>query len=128
MGSRPAKNEALSMLGPGHSHAPRVRILLAAAQRTMITSGFVPFAAADSLGMELIVYAPAGKDPWDATNYLGGVGDVLERKDRRGRLDHLGDLRNVHLYSNDRQIHEVHYRLEPADRPHYRVRLWQRGR
>jgi hypothetical protein len=32
---------------------------------------------------------------------------VLEAKDRRGSLPHLGELADVALYVNDRQMHEV---------------------
>jgi hypothetical protein len=60
----------------------------------------------------------------DATNYLGGIGDVLEGKAHRGALEHLGELAAVALYANDRQIQEVHYRCERAAEPQYTVRLW----
>ena len=62
----------------------------------------------------------------DATNFLGGIGDVMEAKTRRGVLEHLGDLATVALYANDRQIHEVHYRWEHGDETGYRLRLWVR--
>jgi hypothetical protein len=77
----------------------------------------------DRLGLELILLAPADP-PSDGTNYLGGVGDVLEAKARRGVLEHLGELATVALFANDRQIQEVHYRRQHADEPHYVVRLW----
>ncbi len=64
-----------------------------------------------------------GPPPSDATNYLGGVADVLEAKGHRGRLDHLGPLAAVALYDNDRQIREVHFRHEPGAEG-YVVRLW----
>lgn len=38
------------------------------------------------LGLEVEIRAPVDHDPWDATNYLGGIGDVLEAKARRGLL------------------------------------------
>jgi hypothetical protein len=62
--------------------------------------------------------------PSDATNYLGGIGDVLESKGHRGVLDHLGPLATVALYPNDRQIREVRYREEIAPERSYEVRLW----
>lgn len=80
------------------------------------------------IGLEAVVRAPEGQDPWDATDYLGGIGDVLEDKSRRGAaVDHLGDLLSVALYRNDRQIREVHYRQEPAAHAHYLVRVWILG-
>jgi len=33
-------------------------------------------------------------------------------------------LSTVALFANDRQIQEVHYWREPAEAPHYTVRLW----
>ena len=73
----PAKSEALSMLGPVHSHKDRVLVLLEAARSAIASSGRRPFIG--PIGLDVTLRAPAGKDPWDATNYLGGIGDVLER-------------------------------------------------
>lgn len=112
------------MLGSKHSHAPRVLALLEAARR-VAGEEFLPFEG--PIGLELELHAPPNQDPWDATNYLGGVGDVLELKTRRGALDHLGDLAGVGLYLNDRQIREVRYRQLPADEASYRVRIWELG-
>jgi hypothetical protein len=42
-GYPPAKNEALSMLGRGHAHSPRVRALLEAARGAVDGTAFVPF-------------------------------------------------------------------------------------
>ena len=119
-GYPPAKNEALSMLGPRHSHAPRVRLLLEAAQRACRGSAFVPIEEG-WVGLDVVVCAPESRDPWDATNYLGGIGDVLENKSHRGALDHLGDLASVWLYRKDRQIKEVTYRQVASERASYTV-------
>jgi hypothetical protein len=62
-----------------------------------------------SLGLELIVTSPA-PPPSDATNYLGGVADVLEDKGSRGDMAHLGEFAHFALYRNDRQFHDVRYR------------------
>lgn len=110
------------MLGAGHSHAQRVRTLLEAA-RDAVDVDFVPLH--NGLGLEVELVTPHDLDPWDATNYLGGIGDVLEVKTRRGPLDHLGGLEDVALYENDRQIKEVHYRHLLGDVTRYRVRLWE---
>jgi hypothetical protein len=60
-----------------------------------------------------VVQSVPGADPWDATNYLGGIADVLEDKSRRGAaIQHLGELADVWLYRNDRQIKRVTYREE----------------
>ncbi len=120
----PAKNEAKSLLAAGHPYADRVLHLLRAAE-VAIGNQSSPLIGGDALGLELIVYSPA-EPPSDATNYLGGVGDVLEAKGRRGALRHLGELVDVALYLNDRQIHEVLYRWERASAARYSVRVWRR--
>lgn len=121
-GYPPAKNEALSMLGARHSHAPRVRLLLETARQACTAQGFAPIARS-GFGLDVVVHAPAGQNPADATNYLGGITDVLENKGHRGALDHLGDLAGVWLYGNDRQIKEVTYREVEADEAGYTVTI-----
>jgi hypothetical protein len=76
------------------------------------------------IGLELRVAAARDGKRSDATNYLGGVADVLEDKGHRGALQHLGDLAAVALYDNDRQIEEAHYYWEEAASPSYRVKFW----
>lgn len=119
----PVKNEAKSLLAPGHTHARRVRHLLEGARQAV---GDRPDALFGSrpIGLELTVISPE-EPPADATNFLGGVGDVLEAKGRRGLLDHLGELATVGLYENDRHIHEVRYRWQPGPEVRYVVRLWE---
>jgi hypothetical protein len=124
VGYPPAKNEALSMLGSGHSHAPRVRSLLAAAQQACATHGFAPIDEG-TVGLSVVLRCPTGRNPADATNYLGGIADVLENKAHRGSLDHLGDLAAVWLYLNDRQIKDVTYREVEAEEPGYTVTVRQ---
>jgi hypothetical protein len=122
-GFPPAKNEALSMFGEKHSHAPRVLRLLREAHTALGEMDFKPLLG--PIGLEVVVRAPAQKDPWDATNYLGGIADVLqEKKNVRISLEHLGDLSEFALYCNDRQIREIHYRQEHGEFPAYRVRIW----
>jgi hypothetical protein len=123
-GFPPAKSEALSMLGRGHPHAPRVLRLLEAAQRAIHGTSFRQLTG--PIGLEVTLHAPPDQDPWDATNYLGGIADVLEDKRRRSTLalDHLGVLRDVALYRNDRQIREVHYRQVVGSTARYQVRIW----
>jgi hypothetical protein len=121
-GLPPAKNEALSMLGAGHSHAPRVLELLRATKNALERSGFTPVEAGP-VALEVVVHAPPGHDPWDATNYLGGIADVLEEKSRRGSLEHLGEVRHAWVYRNDRQIKEISYRQLEASDAYYTVRI-----
>ena len=75
------------------------------------------------VGLALHLRSPSRRS-WDATNYLGGVADVLEAKSRRRNLDHLAELAGVSLYVNDRQIREVQYTHEVSMSTSYTVRLW----
>src|SRR6266849_7904436 len=126
-GYPPAKGEALSMLGVGHSHAPRVRTLLEAARAQIAGQDFAGFGRG-AIGLELTVSCPDDGNRSDATNYLGGIADVLENKSLRGAIEHLGELGQVTLYENDRQIEEVRYHWQEAVEPSYRIRLWAMGR
>ncbi|KWV32476.1 hypothetical protein [Micromonospora rifamycinica] len=123
-GLPPAKNEAKSMLAAGHCYADRVLALLHAARKAL-GEGPGPLFPDGPLALDVVLESPA-EPPSDATNYLGGIADVLESKGHRGPLDHLGELASVAVYGNDRQIQEVHYRREPADQTRYHVRLSRR--
>ena len=136
-GFPPIKNEASSILGEGHSQRPRVVVLLQAAKEEMLRREFQRFAANDALGLEIILNADYAEknNNGDATNYLGGIGDVLQDKSRLekqlesqypGFLRHLGELAAVFLYPDDRQIREVHYRQEPGSEARYTVKVWSR--
>jgi hypothetical protein len=120
-GLPPAKSEAKSMLGIGHPHESRVRRLLEEALAASNEREFPGFS--DRLvALEVVLRCP-GDPPSDATNYLGGITDVLEAKTHRGTLDHLGDLAGVALYDNDRQVRELAFRHEDARPARYTVRL-----
>ena len=119
-GYPPAKSEALSMLGAGHSHARRVRLLLEAARDACAMQAFSRIEEGH-VSLDVVVHVAAGQLTWDATNYLGGIADVLEDKSRRNGLEHLGDLGEVWLYRNDRQIKQVSYREVELDYPGYTV-------
>lgn len=121
-GYPPAKNEALSMLGEGHSHAARVRTLLAAARDALQAQAPFTPVSDGPIALDLVLHPSPDRDPWDATNYLGGVADVLEDKSRRGTaVGHLGDLAHVWVYGNDRQIKQVSYHEQPGATPGYVV-------
>ena len=125
-GLPPAKSETLSMLGANHGHAPRVRALLLSAQQAMISQNFAVLTG--PIGLAVMVWVPASGAKSDATNFLGGIADVLEAKAVRSRtqsLEHLGDLASVGIYVNDSQIREVHYREETSTTARYRVRVWE---
>jgi hypothetical protein len=118
----PLKNEAKSLLAAGHSQRQRVR-LLEAAETASRTSGWV--VANGDICLAVIVRAPTGCPEGDATNYLGGIADVLQGKSKPINIDlsHLGTLQAVALYTDDRQIRRVRYDVETADAPSYSVRV-----
>jgi len=75
------------------------------------------------IALDLVVRGP-GQAPSDATNYLGGVGDVLQAKSgSKLDLTYLGALSQVALYLDDRQIRQIRYAEERADQPSYTVRI-----
>lgn len=125
-GLPPVKNEAKSLLAANHPHADRVRALLQAARTATDRPQWAPFEG--DVGLEVVVRGPHDRR-WrsDATNVLGGIGDVLQRKqDRPGRVDlsHLGTLAGVALYHDDQQIRQVRYREERASVTSYTTRVW----
>lgn len=123
-GYPPGKNEAKSLLAADHIHADRVLELLRSAKKAADEGSFSGFGAA-RIGLDVLLHCPESLSPSDATNYLGGIGDVLEDKSRRGFLEHLGDLAYSGLYANDRQICEVAYRVMSGQEPRYQVCLWE---
>jgi hypothetical protein len=82
--------------------------------------------AAGDIGLDVLVRAPSGRPPGDATNYLGGIGDVLQDKSSPVNIDlsHLGSLQRVALYLDDRQICQVRYNVDRADSESYSIRVW----
>ena len=120
----PAKNEARSIFSEKHSHHPRVFSLLREALRALNGSEWNPREKRD-LGLELVVVdAPTHLYPSDATNWLGGVADVLQYSRANVDPSIFGDLAGVSLYFDDGQIEEIRYRKEQGKAASYRVRLW----
>lgn len=121
-GLPPLKGEAKSLLAEGHGQAGRVRTLLAAA---MLAAGhdFRPWTG--PIGLELRVSAPSFVGVGDATNQLGGIGDVLqERRSRLVDTAHLDHLARVALFHDDAQIAEIRYTRHDAAVARYWVRVW----
>ncbi len=118
-GLPPAKGSH-APLSANHPHLQRTKALLQAV-RSLLPSGFEPLSS--SVGLELTLRTPSARQAWDATNYLGGIADVLQNKDRR-ELAHLGELGAVSVYQNDRVIREVRYQHERADEVGYRLTIW----
>jgi hypothetical protein len=124
-GLPPAKSQR-SVFGVRSSHHGRALTLLEEAHRVKSALAFRGFGTSH-LCLEVELRAPAGQQPGDATNYLGGIADVLEVKKRRerasGPLRHLGYRKEVGLYDNDSQIKEVRYREVESDEKSYTVML-----
>jgi hypothetical protein len=119
----PIKNEAISMLAAAHPQRDRVRLLLEAAAAAARLTGWT--AVSVDIALDVTVRTPTPRPPADATNYLGGIGDVLQDKTKPLNIDlsYLGALQAVGLYKNDRQICRISYRTEPGETPSYRVRI-----
>ena len=122
-GAPPLKNEAKSLLSEGHRKAPRVLALLEAVF-AVVGPDFAPYTG--SVGLEVILWAPDDRDLGDATNYLGGIGDVLQTKDpKRNPMTHLGGLTTVAVFVDDRQVREVNYRHIIDPKPRYEIRVYE---
>ncbi|BCB83312.1 RusA family crossover junction endodeoxyribonuclease [Phytohabitans suffuscus] len=122
-GLPPLRNEALSIFSAGHRQAGRVRTLLEAACEAAQRTGWTPLA--EPVALDVVLRRPPGHQRGEATNFLGGIGDVLRDKRRRASvsLAHLGPLVDVALYVDDHQIRQLSFREEHADEPSYTVRV-----
>lgn len=112
------------MLAAGHSQRDRVKALLEAA-RAAVRGEKLPIFTEGQLVMDVTVLSPR-QPAGDATNYLGGLGDVLQVKGRYGSVEHLGELAQVSVYVNDKQIQEVHYKWLEDPTTRYRVTIRRR--
>jgi hypothetical protein len=130
-GLPPLKNEARSLFSKtrGLSKRGEIVILLERARARLAAVGTPRFQADERLGLEVTIVSRKGPPPGDATNYLGGIADVLEDKGRRekqkpGALEHLGDLRTVSVYPDDSQFRVVRYTHRVGAEDKYIVRVW----
>ncbi len=122
-GLPPAKNTAISIFNPSHPHHPRVIALLHGVKEALDSSSWNP-TERRHIGLELVITETPNGMPGDATNYLGGVADVLQANRVNADLSHLGDMGRASLYVDDNQIREVHFSVEQGVTPGYRVRVW----
>jgi hypothetical protein len=120
-GLPPAKNEASSLFAQRHPHAGRALTLLSAAKRAIEMAQWETTTV--PLALDVILVAPTAAVLSDCTNYLGGIADVLEVKAHRTGIDHIGDLREVALYTNDRQLCDVRFRRQSGAPVRYSVTL-----
>ncbi|MEZ5264705.1 MAG: hypothetical protein R2755_23640 [Acidimicrobiales bacterium] len=108
------------MLADGHPHRARVVALLTAAETVMAHRA----ALVGPIGMDLQLTAPRILNVNDATNLLGGVGDVLQARSTGADVTHLGSLASVGCYIDDAQIEQIAYRRMDGANISYSVRLW----
>ncbi|GAA1025730.1 hypothetical protein GCM10009557_00800 [Virgisporangium ochraceum] len=121
----PVKNEAKSLFAAGHAHRDRVEHLLRAAAAAAAETGWVRVNVQTDIAIDVVVRSPTPRPLADATNFLGGIGDVLQGRTISPSLDlsHLGDLATVALFDDDQQIQHITYRVEAGSGPSYTVRL-----
>lgn len=123
-GLPPAKGVHQSPLHVENRHVDRARTLLEALAR-VIPHEFVPLRCA--VALDVTLYSPLRCPPGDALNFLGGIGDVLQRK----QLDlagHMGSLADLAPYDDDRQIRRVRFDQRTAAVLSYVVRVRAIGR
>jgi hypothetical protein len=95
----------------------RVRLLLEAASAVMADCSILD----GDISLDVTVIAPAGRQMPDATNLLGGIGDVLQARATGADVEHLGPLAQVACFHDDAQIREVHYRCVDGAEVGYEV-------
>ncbi|MEV4539794.1 hypothetical protein AB0J82_39080 [Asanoa sp. NPDC049518] len=119
----PLKNEATSLFAARHPQRNRVESLLSAATAAATEANWVT--TKEDVALDVTICSPAAQPPGDATNFLGGIADVLQGKRVSPNLDtaHLPSLDDVALFADDRQIQEIGYRVIPGQAPSYSVRI-----
>jgi hypothetical protein len=77
------------------------------------------------VALDVVLRSPAPRSAGDATNFLGGISDVLQaRKTKQGvDLSHLGELADRALFSDDSQIQKINYRSVKKRSASYKVRV-----
>jgi predicted RNA-binding Zn ribbon-like protein len=118
-GLPPAKNGGQSPFSVGHQHLDRAQRLLEAFAG-VVPDGFEPLRCA--VGLELTLFSPVQCPPGDALNFLGGVGDALQRKPLNV-AGHLGPIAELAIYENDRQIRRVRFAQRISSEFSYLVRV-----
>jgi len=105
----PLKSLGFAVFNETHGQPERVRALLEAARDAMQEQGFTRITDG-GVALEVVTRSTRG----DAANIIGGIADVLEDKRLRA-VHHLGDLADVWLYRNDRQVTNISYKTEPGE-------------
>lgn len=105
------------MLAVRHPQRERVRRLLLEAADVMLGRDLL----VGDVGLDVTVSAPRGHRLPDATNMLGGIGDVLQGRSTGADVEHLGSLARVACFKDDAQIQEIHYRRVERDEVGYAI-------
>jgi hypothetical protein len=117
----PKKSEAKSLFAADHKKAEQVTALLRAARDAVQRDDWS--LVTGQVALELTIYCPR-RPEGDATNFLGGVADVLQGTPPPNvDVTHLQDLATVGLYMDDKQISQISYRELQAAEVFYRVRV-----
>jgi len=120
-GLPPKKSEAKSLFAADHPKADRVAALLKAARDAVQRVDWET--ATGRVALDLIIYCPDRPDG-DATNFLGGVADVLQATAPLNMdVAHLQDLAVIGLYTDDKQISQIVYQELPSSEVRYRIRV-----
>lgn len=122
-GLPPTKNEALSLFNPTHGQHAAVIRLLEAARAATDSSSFRPYTKI--VGMGVLIETATGRAPADATNYLGGIGDVLQSRGKKALSRQYGQLAEVALFEDDSLIRELRYGERAGPVTQYFVRVWR---
>ncbi|WP_197697805.1 hypothetical protein [Micromonospora echinofusca] len=122
-GVPPIKNEALSLFAANHGQRERVERLLTAAVAAARRVGWT--SVSEDVELDVTVRSSTPRPPGDATNFLGGIADVLQGRKGAHRIDlsHLGGLAGFALFDDDSQIREVAYRVVMDSVPSYTVQV-----
>ena len=97
----PKKNTAKSLFAGGHPDSLCVLNLLRKVKEALGDSEWNPIERRQ-IGLELVMAETPDGLPGDATNYLGGIADVLQANRTNADISHLGDLAQASLYYDDR--------------------------
>jgi hypothetical protein len=103
-----------SLFAAGHAHRARVEHLLRAAAAAIAETSWTRVDTNTDIALDVVVHSPTPRPPADATNFLGGIGDVLQGRTVSPSLNlsHLADLATVALFDDDGQIQHIIYRVK----------------
>lgn len=109
----PAKDGAISVLNPNHSTHDRVQAL-----RGAMKAQIGAHKRFENVNLKMVMHYERATSQADALNIMNGVADVVQRR------CHFKAYRfEVWLIDDDRNIREIHYSEEPADKDSYEATI-----